>query len=104
MAREKKHLRIDADQIRILHMTDAAKEAVSFLKGKTRKSLDTDRKLVLALIKEIEIIGEAASKVSPSTRKAHPEVPWDRIVAIRNRLIHGYFDVDLDIVWNTART
>lgn len=91
-----------SDTIRVKHMIDAAKEALSFIKGKSRQDLDRDRKLVLSLIKEIEIIGEAASKISTSFRKTYPNIPWEIVVGARNRLIHGYFDINLDIVWNTV--
>lgn len=89
------------DLIRIRHMLDAAKEAMSFIKGKKRSDLDADRMLVLSLVKSIEIMGEAASKVTKESRDDHPEVPWLNIVGMRNRLIHVYFDIDLDRVWDT---
>ncbi len=63
------------DLIRFRHMLDAAKEAISFIKGKKRSDLDTDRMLVLSLVKSIEIMGEAASKVTKESRDSHPEVP-----------------------------
>jgi uncharacterized protein with HEPN domain len=59
--------------------------------------------LVLAVLKEIEIIGEAANKVSENAREAIPKVPWNQIIAMRNRTIHGYFDIDNDIVWTTMK-
>lgn len=55
-----------------------------------------------ALVKAIEIVGEAASKVTTRTRQEMPDVPWVEIVTMRHRLTHTYFDIDLDIVWNTA--
>ncbi len=57
--------------------------------------------LALAIIKELEIIGEAASKVSVAGRASRPMIPWTDIVGMRNRLIHGYFDIDVDLIWNT---
>lgn len=90
------------DIIRLQHMLDAAKEAISFIKDKNRKSLDTDRKLVLALMKSIEIIGEAANKILKSKQDDMPEIPWVEIVGMRNRLIHAYFDINLDILWKTV--
>jgi uncharacterized protein with HEPN domain len=90
------------DRIRMQHMLDAAKEAVSFANIGTRADLDKDRMLTLSIVKSVEIIGEAASKVTPEGRKAHPEIPWADIVAMRNRLIHVYFDIDLDRVWDTT--
>ena len=90
------------DFIRLRHMLDASQEAISFAEGKRRTDLDHDRMLVLSLVKEIEIIGEAATKVSEDCRREHPEIPWKNIVTMRNRLIHGYFDINLDIVWKTV--
>jgi uncharacterized protein with HEPN domain len=83
-------------------MLDAAREASQFIAGRERADLDRDRMLTLALVKEIEIIGEAASKVSDATRKRCAGIPWAGMTAMRNRLIHGYSTVDLDIVWQTA--
>jgi len=91
-----------ADLIRVKHMIDTINEALAFVSGKSRDGLDRDRQLTLSLIKEIEILGEAASRVSEAFRKKHPEIPWAVIVSTRNRLIHGYFDINLDIVWNTV--
>lgn len=90
------------DVIRLRHMLDAAQEACSFAVGRVREDLDIDRQLTLSLVKDIEIVGEAASRISADCRSAYPEIPWQDIVAMRNRLIHGYFDIDLDIVWRTV--
>lgn len=92
------------DVIRLRHMIDAIDEAMAFVQGKDRKSLDQDRMLVLALIKDIEIVGEAASRVSKETQQATPEIPWASITGMRNRLIHAYFDINLDILWQTVST
>ncbi|MBM4348393.1 MAG: DUF86 domain-containing protein [Deltaproteobacteria bacterium] len=89
------------DLTRLRHMLDSAKEAMSFIRGKKRRDLDTDRMLVLSLVKSIEIMGEAASKVTKESRDSHSEVPWLNIIGMRNRLIHAYFDIDLDRVWDT---
>jgi uncharacterized protein with HEPN domain len=91
----------ESDVIRLRHMLDAAREALSFIAGRSSEDLSRDRMLVLALVKEIEIIGEAASRISDESRKALPRIPWPKIVAMRNRLIHAYADVDLSIVWDT---
>ena len=91
----------ESDVIRLRHMLDAAKEALSFIAGRSSEDLGRDRMLVLALVKEIEIIGEAASRISDESRKALPRIPWPKIIAMRNRLIHAYVDVDLSIVWDT---
>ena len=89
------------DATRIRHMVEAAETAERFIAGRQRTDLDTDQMLLFALIRAIEIIGQAASKVSLETRMATPSVPWPAIVSMRNRLIHAYFDIDRDIVWKT---
>jgi uncharacterized protein with HEPN domain len=91
------------DQIRLHHMLDAAREALGFVADRERRDLNTDRMLVLALVKSIEIIGEAGARVSEEGRDATPNVPWPEIVGMRNRLVHVYFDVNLDVVWATIR-
>ena len=85
-------------------MLEAALKATEFAAGQSRSSLDADEKLTLALVHLLEILGEAAGKVSQGFRQQHPEIPWNRVSGIRNRLIHGYFDIDLDIVWETITT
>lgn len=90
------------DLTRLRHMLDAAREALSFADRKSRSDLGSDRKLALAIVKDIEMIGEAASKVSQETRASHPEIPWSDIINMRNRLIHAYFDIDIDVVWDTV--
>jgi len=89
------------DIIRDRHMLDSAGEALSFAKGKSRGDLETDRMLALSIVKSIEIVGEAAAGVSAEFRKLYPDIPWQDIVAMRNRLVHVYFDIDLDRVWDT---
>ena len=90
------------DRVRLRHMLEEAREAMSFAEGRTRAGLDHDRRTVLAIVKAVEIIGEAASKVSAECQKAFPSIPWAEIVAMRNRLVHVYFDIDLDRVWETV--
>ena len=87
------------DNIRLRHMLDYAQKAVQFTKGRSRADLDTDEMLALAVIHLIEIIGEASRSVSEEFRGEHPEIPWEQISGTRNRLAHGYIDVDLDIIW-----
>ncbi len=83
-------------------MYDAAKEAASFIQEEERASLDVDRKLVLALMKSIEIIGEAAAKITKECQEDLSQIPWLNIIGMRNRLIHAYFDVNLEILWKTV--
>ena len=90
------------DRTRLQHMLDAAVEALSFVSSKTWNDLIVDRLLILALTRELEIIGEAAGKVSPECRVSFPKIPWAAAIGIRNRLIHAYFEVDLEILWSTV--
>jgi len=83
----------------IRHMVDHAREALAMVEGRSRQDLGDDRKLELALVRLLEIIGEAANRVPVETQESYPEVPWPEIISLRNRLIHGYDAVDLDIVW-----
>lgn len=89
------------DTVRIRHILDAAREAVSYAEGHSRADLDIDRKLNLSLVRLLEIIGEAARGVSAQFRETHPDLPWKSMTGMRDRLIHGYFDVNLDVVWET---
>jgi len=91
------------DEIRLRHMLDAAREAVSFAKDKTRLDLDRDRMLVLSLVKDIEIIGEAAYRISPPSREQLQTIPWEDIIGMRDRLVHAYFNINLDILWKTIQ-
>ena len=89
------------DIIRLDHMLEAAREIRLFTRGKTKDDLEKDRILTLALIKEMEIIGEAASQVSQEARDQIPGIPWQKIIGMRNRLIHVYFEIDEDILRDT---
>jgi uncharacterized protein with HEPN domain len=90
------------DRIRIKHMRDACLSVSRFIQGKSAPDLAGDQMLQFALVRAIEIIGEAAGRVSEDVQKAAPEIPWREAVGIRNRLVHAYFDVDLGILWQTA--
>lgn len=90
------------DRVRVLHMIDAAESVGQFVAGRQRDDLDRDRMLLFAVVRAIEVIGAAAAKVSAETRAAAPAIPWGAIVGMRNRLIHGYFDIDTELVWKTA--
>jgi len=91
------------DRVRLQHMVDAIDAAAGFVEGRSRVDLDTDLMLVFSLVRAVEIVGEAASKVSAAGRAELPEVPWSSIVGMRNRLVHAYFDVDLEILWSTLK-
>ena len=87
------------DPIRLQHMLEAAKKAHEFVNGLKRQDLQTDEKLTFALLRLLEVIGEAAKNISPETRERYSQIAWKGIAGTRDRLIHGYFDVDLDIIW-----
>ena len=89
------------DRMRLRHMLDHATEAVQMVQDRPREDLDRDRMLELALVRLIEIVGEAAARVSEKTRNDHPGIPWREVVSMRNRLVHGYDTVDLDVLWDT---
>lgn len=91
-----------ADKTRLRHIVDAARELANFIAGKSRPDLDSDRMLLFAVVRGLDIIGEASSQISPPTRRELPEVPWRAIIGMRNRIIHAYFDIDRDIVWKAA--
>ncbi|MHC4974003.1 MAG: HepT-like ribonuclease domain-containing protein [Planctomycetota bacterium] len=90
------------DEVRLRHMVDAAQDAISFARGRSRSDLDGDRQFVLALVQCVQMVGEAAGRVSEETRSRLPDLPWAAIVGMRNRLVHGYYDIDHDEVWNTV--
>lgn len=90
----------DKDRIRLRHMLDHASEAIQMARGRKRGDLDTDRQFNLSLVRLLEIVGEAAARVSEPTRKIHPQIAWVEIAGLRNRLVHGYDDVDFDILWD----
>lgn len=92
------------DEVRIRHMVDAVETALRFTEGKDRQDLDGDEMLVLALTKLVEIVGEAAKQVTSETREAHTSVPWSAAARMRDRLVHHYFDIDLDVLWSTIES
>jgi uncharacterized protein with HEPN domain len=85
--------------VRLQHMLDAAREAGALVSGRSRADYDGDRTLRLALVRLLEVVGEAAGRIPMDFRDSHPEIPWLGVVGLRNRLIHGYDEVDYDIVW-----
>ena len=91
------------DNAYVLDMLLAAREATGFAANLSFDEFERHRMAQLAILKSIEVIGEAASRVSPGCMESHPEIPWSRIVAMRNRLVHGYFNVNLERVWETVK-
>ena len=90
------------DMVRLHHMLDHAREAVALMQDKNRPHLEDSRVLQLALVRLIEIVGEAAGRVSKEKQSELSNIPWAEIVGMRNRLIHGYDFLDLDILWQTV--
>jgi uncharacterized protein with HEPN domain len=90
------------DAIRIGHMIEAAQTAQRFVTGRQRPDLDADTMLLFALVQAVQIVGEAASRVTSEARSATPSVPWARIIGMRNRLVHAYADIDHEVVWKTV--
>ena len=81
-----------------------AVEAVTIAQNHTRADLDTDRLLNLALTRLLEIVGEGAGRMPQDEHSRYPEIPWSQMVSLRNRLIHGYDVVDLNILWQVITT
>ena len=90
------------DRVRLRHMVEAAESAVQFILGRQRTALDEDRVLLFALVHAVEVLGEAASRISEETRTTHTSIPWRAIVGMRNRLIHAYFEINTETVWQTV--
>jgi uncharacterized protein with HEPN domain len=89
--------------ITLRQMLDYAQKAVTLSQGRKRSDLDEDLTFNLALTRLIEIIGEAANRVPAEFQEDHAEIPWMEIIGMRNRLIHGYDEVDFDFLWNVVR-
>lgn len=90
------------DVIRLRHMLDACHEAVLYKKTWPASSPEQKRLLLHGMVRSLEIIGEAAGKVSTGTRALLPELPWPEIIAMRNWLIHAYFDINEETVLQTV--
>ena len=90
------------DQVYIGHMLDMARKAIILVQGKERTDYDRDEVLRLALAHLLQVIGEAARRVSPEYCNAHPEIPWRAIVGMRHKVVHDYMSVDDDILWDTV--
>jgi uncharacterized protein with HEPN domain len=91
------------DRWRIEHMIEAAEQALSFVARRRRADLDADAMLRFALTRAVEIVGEAANQVSDAGRSELPGIPWPQIIGMRNRLVHAYFDVNRDVLWDTVQ-
>ena len=91
------------DEDRLFHMLEAAREARGYAQGRKREDLETDRPLTHSLVRCLEIVGEAASRISPDFRKDHPQLAWQDMIGMRHKLIHAYYRINLNIVWRTVQ-
>ena len=94
---------MDRDAPHVLDIAASARLVRSYVEGVTREDFMRDVQLQDSVIRRLEIAGEAAGRVSAQFRERHPAIPWVRMFGMRNRVVHGYDAVDLDIVWTTAR-
>lgn len=86
-------------RVALEQMRDHVREILAFAEGRQRRDLDIDRQFELAMVRLLEIIGEAATRVPGDQRSAYPDIPWSQLIGLRNHLIHGYDSVDRDILW-----
>ena len=84
------------------HMLDTIRTALRLVAGKTRRDYDQDEVLRLALVHLVQVIGEAARRVSPEFSAAHPQIPWKAIIGMRHKVVHDYLGVDEEVVWDTV--
>ena len=91
------------DELYLQDMLESIRAIASYVENVGRDSFDADRKTQAATIRELEIIGEAAGRISEETRTLHPEVNWRLLKDFRNVLAHEYFGVNLDIVWDIVK-
>ena len=94
---------MERDPAYLLDIFMSAQLIRSYVEGVGLDDFLTNIQLQDSIIRRIEIVGEAAGRVSPQFRESHPEIPWGEMIGMRNRMIHGYDDIDLDIVWNTTQ-
>ena len=90
------------DRVRLRHMVEAADAAIGFMAGRSRADLDGNLMLAFAVVRAIGIVGEAAHHVSDEARALLPTLPWPAIIGMRHRLVHAYFEIDLETVWKTV--
>ena len=90
------------DLIPLGHILEASGWALLVAEGRTRRDLDSDLQFFLALCRAVEVVGEAANRVSDATQTRTPEIPWRRIIGMRNRLAHRYDNIDYDTLWDVG--
>lgn len=90
------------DPHRMAHMLDASRKALRYVQGKDRSDIDQDEMLAFTLVHLIGVVGEAATRVTKETRERNAQIPWRKIIGMRNRLIHGYDQIDYNVLWETV--
>ena len=93
---------LDDDPTRLSHISDATQEALGYVKTLDREAFEQNRPMQHAIIRCLTIVGEASARLSLELRNSNAHIPWPRIIATRNRIVHAYFDLDLDLIWHTA--
>jgi len=96
-------MKLPDDHVRLQHIVDFASRAISFTTGSTQEEFNRNEVLQYACVHLLEIIGEAANEITDKTRGQYPGIPWLKMINMRNRLIHGYIDANMDIVWLTIK-
>jgi len=89
------------DSTRLKHILDSTRNLLLFIEGRERPDLLKDILFFSAVLKQLEIIGEASVKLSEDTKNKYPDIPWKKMIGMRNHLIHEYFDIDPDTIWVT---
>lgn len=89
------------DTLYLRQMLESAQKAQTFLQGKTRSDFDDDEVLRLALAHLLQVIGEAARRVSPEKQALLASIPWKAVMGMRHRIVHNYADLDENVVWQT---
>ena len=92
------------DLLYLGHMLDVAAQAISKLEGKEREDYEEDENLRLAVTHLVQMIGEAARRVSPEIQQRYPQIPWSDIIGMRHKIVHDYLEVDSDVVWEVVKT
>ena len=93
---------MDRDKLYLSHIIEAVRKIRQYTEGFTLESFKANTLVQEAVVRQLEIVGEASRMISETTRKSHPDIPWYEIAGMRNRLIHEYFGVDFAVVWKTV--
>lgn len=92
-----------SDIVYLQHILEAISRIVTYVGDTERIEFDADQMLQDAIIRQLQVIGEATRSLSPEFKQNHTELPWFHIIGMRNRIIHEYFRVDLEIVWEVVQ-